>query len=290
MSRWHPPASARQRNGLFAAILKRVVVAAIVPTFSACTAMQARQLEQMDQGSRRSVLEQRTSQELCSAYNHNLILPESERQIYEILQSRGVSRCDAHGLIREIAPAATPVPSPTSTPTPAPADGERADRGRGRSKSKPGTDPAPQPATQQAPSDAALAPLRELAIAAEVGVNLSEYSRRLVDARIATERTLADPSAVTSPEVAQRARESIANYQRAADVWNLKIAMVARDRDGDGRYPYFADDGAVKQILADCPEANASGDQPGRLLFVQVAAFWRPDLAIRCYWRRADVR
>ncbi len=69
---------------------------------SACGAMQAANIEDMGDGDRLGFLSSKTDTELCHAYNHSLIKPQTERQIEKILRERKVGRCDARGKLRTI--------------------------------------------------------------------------------------------------------------------------------------------------------------------------------------------
>lgn len=58
----------------------------------------------MDEKERLHMLMTKTDTELCMAYNHVLLKPNTERQIEEILRSRKINKCDERSKVRLIPP------------------------------------------------------------------------------------------------------------------------------------------------------------------------------------------
>jgi hypothetical protein len=125
--------------------------------------------------------------------------------------------------------------------------------------------------------------LDDLATATGVGLNMAEYGRRLIDAKIKVSKTLDSSTRSALPRTALRAVDSaMSAYENASTVWNWKIQNVRlHSRTYDSGYDYLTIQPDVMAWLQFCPAANIVQGGPGTL------GTWLPDIVIQCYWTNA---
>lgn len=133
----------------------------------------------------------------------------------------------------------------------------------------------------QALADAIRA-IEELRIAIGVGVNMQEYSRRLVDATIGAERGLATGGQWIPNGARSAIGRALERYRAASDVWNWKIQNVRdHSKSYEYGYHYFTTNSVVMSWLSYCPSALI---RQGSSI---VSGIFAPDAVMQCYWRDA---
>lgn len=89
----------------------------LVPLLTACGVVQHRMSEGMTDSNRQEMLQGLTDEQLCRGYNNQLVGEQTERQILELLRTRGVAQCVARGRTRIITATSTPQPLATAPST-----------------------------------------------------------------------------------------------------------------------------------------------------------------------------
>ena len=89
-------------NGDIMGSIKRLGVCLISVLLASCGAIQSKNIEEMSDNDRLGLLSSKSDAELCSAYNHPLLKPNTEQQIEKILRDRQIGRCDARSKVRII--------------------------------------------------------------------------------------------------------------------------------------------------------------------------------------------
>lgn len=87
----------------------------LAPLLTACGVVQHRMAEGMTDSNRRELLQGLTDEQLCRGYNNQLVGEQTERQILELLRSRGVAQCVALGRTRTVTATSTSQPTVTAS-------------------------------------------------------------------------------------------------------------------------------------------------------------------------------
>jgi hypothetical protein len=129
----------------------------------------------------------------------------------------------------------------------------------------------------------AVSALEDLRTAVGVGVNLEEYSRRLIDSKIRVRHALARTGAQVPDGLRGTIDGALADYESALTVWSWKIENV-RQHSKTYEYGYYwmGDEAEVIAWLNYCPQALQS--RPTGVIIGVMQGTWFPDIVIKCYW------
>lgn len=142
----------------------------LAPLLTACGVVQYRMAEGMTDPNRLEMLQGLTDEQLCRGYNNQLVGEQTERQILELLRTRGVAQCVALSRTRTIAAASTAQPTAIAS--------------------------SAATATPVSPEDAAAVERERLRV--------SEEAKKLEADRVAAENRAAAEARVRAEEQAQR--------------------------------------------------------------------------------------
>jgi len=128
----------------------------------------------------------------------------------------------------------------------------------------------------------ALSSLAEMETATSTGVNIAEYSRRLVDVKIQVDQKLTSGPSSLPQGARDSLRRVVSHYQNALEAWNWKLANLSMLCVGDAYY-FYADDSRVNAWLAHCPSALYRSPS-----WNVNNGTWFPNVVVQCYWRDAS--
>jgi hypothetical protein len=82
--------------------MRRMFCLSLLPLVTACGVISHNMAENMTESNRLDMLRGLNDDQLCRGYNNQLVGPNTERQLLEVLRARGISKCEALGRTRVI--------------------------------------------------------------------------------------------------------------------------------------------------------------------------------------------